>query len=1566
MLLRIRREIFRAGEFETHELDATNLFKEDICKKYNLDSANTLFYDNNGHLIKEDVLHGYSLVTAVQKPAELGTLAVVGFFTLWSLLIGVGIYTTIKQRNMNNAKITYSNSLRGARNPMRAGGPVGVLLGNYRVPLDMAGMVYSSISNNKQYIHQLFCAGYRPISDAHHPFYNGNCGVVLRKDTSQVSSGEYIYGGDGNPNFYKAWIGDTPFGSVANYISISASEDSHGPNIHLFPYYNKRCIEDNLSVKMLNGDTLNGGSADNILQYTAPSGCIRIGVCVSAPYGYYKIDKDGNQAETRMRYRVQYRKVGTSDWSNFDDGDIDRNINVNEYRFLHSKTLAYQTDPSYPYVPSDFSFNDRYEVRVINSIDHTGSSEYDTTLIVEFVQYDTVNTAKYPQNDAAIPVYNSQQYELVDMKAQATDKLNGYIDQFYVECYLQCRAYHGDGTETSNYWSQWHIPSTSLSLDTRIEMMSNPASVLLYVLTNKNVNPRALTWTEAQDKIDWIAFRDWYIFCNQKGWTCNAWITEELTIGKLCDLICRTGRALFRTVNGKYSVMLACAVPYITQMFTPRNAWDMQLSKNFEKPLDAVRVEFVDESTWTEAERTAYINDNNTVVIDEDITDIEDQLQVESFAIWGVTRPQQIGDLEAYELLRRRLQIRSYSWKCSLEGLLCAVGDVVYVANDNFLYSLGYGRIKSLEISGNNVVGVYVDESLGMELGHSYGITVRQNDGTFEKYDISSIYTDEDTFTKGILCTLATPIAVSSAKVEEGNLFMYGDSDVEGKKLLIVNIQYDGDRNATIEAVDYIPEIFTSLDGPSWVVPDFVSGISKYGSGANFARGVLPPSVNNPPTNVYPTDLDIDGQIHGLKYYVEYGLSTSPYEYIYFGERIGDDVNVPYGAIDSENGAFDYGLEDAAGWSSYYDGWYKGLYVWMRVKTVNADGIVTYNTPTYCKEITEGLIAGCQFAVVLTDSDGDGGTHTWEKNSADSTHSVSIQFRVMARAYNTTTAFTTALTSVEIVPYKNGVEITPHITVPQPSVTVNTDTGYGTAVYTFSLVRNYDCDSLVINATLSDTYMKEDGESTYTIVTKASETMTSVDVTVANPFGDLIPATKNAVNTVAAADALAVTYFTNLYGGVAEGATYAINCDNITNVKWLALRTHIGNNVWKWLSANDLGFSNARVSEICAKAQQCVLSKIPEGTVTLSDFGYFNTIIAGTITADYIGSKAISIRSGGYIKGGNRYGLDANDNVVVIDWSANGFWFDASGELRASLQSDESGNTYVGTGVSKYNRTAIGHYNTAMGYYAMYKTSTNGDYNCAFGFMAMQSNETGDYNVAVGAESLKTNVSGQRNVAVGYKAMFSNTTGWDNIAIGYQALYNGGTGNDNIAMGVNSLYSNVIGQNNVAIGALALENNLASFNVAVGISALEYNTIGDFNVAIGQQALMDNTTGNSNIAFGYDCNGYSATGCYQMNFNDAVIHLEFNASRTGGQIYNVLNSYFSSNGTVGAIGVFDGNGVAGISKTRTGISIMGLTGYSLATLSSGTSTTYTGRTVLTFANPHLTDSDRASEDCLTT
>lgn len=68
-------------------------------------------------------------------------------------------------------------------------------------------------------------------------------------------------------------------------------------------------------------------------------------------------------------------------------------------------------------------------------------------------------------------------------------------------------------------------------------------------------------------------------------------------------------------------------------------------------------------------------------------------------------------------------------------------------------------------------------------------------------------------------------------------------------------------------------------------------------------------------------------------------------------------------------------------------------------------------------------------------------------------------------------------------------------------------------------------------------------------------------------------------------------------------------------------------NLWHYLSDPDIALEGITVSEISAKASKDVLENIEIGTLTKSDYAYFNTLIAGVVTADFIGSKQIQIQS---------------------------------------------------------------------------------------------------------------------------------------------------------------------------------------------------------------------------------------------------------------------------------------------------------------------------------------------------
>jgi hypothetical protein len=170
-------------------------------------------------------------------------------------------------------------------------------------------------------------------------------------------------------------------------------------------------------------------------------------------------------------------------------------------------------------------------------------------------------------------------------------------------------------------------------------------------------------------------------------------------------------------------------------------------------------------------------------------------------------------------------------------------------------------------------------------------------------------------------------------------------------------------------------------------------------------------------------------------------------------------------------------------------------------------------------------------------------------------------------------------------------------------------------------------------------------------------------------------------------------------------------------------------------------------------------------------------------------------------------------------------------------------------------------FNTALGDNALkVNDNTQGQFNTAIGFNALQANTTGDHNTAFGLNTLLFNTTGTGNMGVGGGCLRNNTTGGNNTSVGYQAMSANNTGSSNTAIGFHALNANTTGIRHVAIGYEALASNTTGTNAsnAVGYRALFANTTGNFNNAFGWQALAAVTTGDGNTAMG-DVAGFSIT-----------------------------------------------------------------------------------------------------------
>lgn len=804
-------------------------------------------------------------------------------------------------------------SLRGSTNLDRPGGNLPIVVGKVNVTGDKAGYPYSTYDvNDDQHIHELICLGYSGYT------YDENGNVIPVQ--VEVEGTELEVGGiraltapdyvtETNPNGYIVRIQNSPIDTFADAsVDISDEGDDAAPE-----YYPDRIIE-NTQMEGLTDDYINITSPKNTVGFAvgiyAPFGYYKTndkGEREAASFTYfvqykrhsdptwvdaspYKVVVSGNMNVAKYRFMIPFG-------SSYDPATP---LAADQYDIR-----VWREDYSTYYDENDQLRDSSDCVQLVCELfqfQTKGMTIGNGVYGDEPLRYRNVSSVPYPAK-----------YTLLSLQAKATPRVNGYLEQVFTEVQLRCRTYVPTSVndnlpctglmwvcpqDTDVYYETkslsagevWVNPypctvyaiasgtmskgGTTITVGTALvagdeitagvsgcsftrqrpatDTMNNPASVLLYVLTCPQINPRPVP----QEMIDWEAFREWWLFCNERGWSVNAFSTENISVVDLASRICAAGRASLRFYSNKYSVYIENQTDIITQMFTPKNAWNMARSKNFEEPINLLKCTFINEDTQCEETRLIYFDifgeDPDVIRFDneEDILFNEDAFNSETIELWGVTNPRQVAQLGVYRLYAAKNLLSTYTWECGIESLACTVGDVVYLANDIFLKSVGYGRITDVSYDSNGrITGVYLDENVTIESGRSYGITIRTGAGDFvqkalfasnsgNSQDESQIVltVDEHASTANYLC-FETPLPADS-DVMSGNLFMYGDPNEMGKKVLITAIEPNEDRGATITAVDYLPEVFTiDVDQENVPIPEYASPVNALGTGANIAEG---------------------------------------------------------------------------------------------------------------------------------------------------------------------------------------------------------------------------------------------------------------------------------------------------------------------------------------------------------------------------------------------------------------------------------------------------------------------------------------------------------------------------------------------------------------------------------------------------------------------------------------------------------------------------------------------------------------------------------------------------------
>jgi hypothetical protein len=292
------------------------------------------------------------------------------------------------------------------------------------------------------------------------------------------------------------------------------------------------------------------------------------------------------------------------------------------------------------------------------------------------------------------------------------------------------------------------------------------------------------------------------------GWTCNAVITSGEKLKSILNRIAQTGRASLNLRDGLYSVVVDEPKTTIVQHFTNKNVKNFSWTKSFAKTPHGLRVNFLSASDgYASSERKVFDDGYSEANATE-------YLQLD---MWGITDPDLAWKHGRYRIACMKLRPEVYTFETDPEGIICEPGDLVLVSHDAISVGQKSGRIKNLLISGSDITGFELDETVTIVAGKNYGIKIRKANGTFVSYQITTSVGDKT------IVSLTSPIPVSSGP-QVDDLYTFGEYGTETLRCIVIGYEPTNDYGIKLYLTDEAPGVHTADSG---TIPDYETLITR-------------------------------------------------------------------------------------------------------------------------------------------------------------------------------------------------------------------------------------------------------------------------------------------------------------------------------------------------------------------------------------------------------------------------------------------------------------------------------------------------------------------------------------------------------------------------------------------------------------------------------------------------------------------------------------------------------------------------------------------------------------------
>ncbi|WP_320200489.1 TipJ family phage tail tip protein [Agrobacterium sp. rho-13.3] len=553
-------------------------------------------------------------------------------------------------------------------------------------------------------------------------------------------------------------IGDT---SLSEYdevdIQVREGRADDAP-LSMFP---RQIVEETVGAELLMpyprddlGEIIGGSSPeeDRVVRTTGADAS-GASVILAWPAGLVRYNDKGNPVNHTVTIRIDQRRIDADEWQAV------KTITVRARKleaFYRQHTWTFPT-------------RGRWQVSCVMMTAETSDSKVQQR--TSWAGLQTIRP-EYPLN---FP----HPLAVVALRIKATHQLNGQLDNFNALGSRMCLDFdHESG--------QWIEQETS-----------NPASLYRYALQSP-ANPKAVSDTA----LDLEALADWHNFCRLKNLKYDRVIEEKsTTLRDLLTEIAAAGRASPRHDGLKWSVTVDRPDKLLVDHISPRNSYDLRVSRSYVEPPDGFRVSFLDATNdYKAAER----------IVPWPGKESGNLSLLEELELPGKTDPREI-----YLEARRRMYEATHRpdvYTVSQDGPIQVAtrGDLVHLSSDVINRVQVAARVQS--VSGRLIE---IDEAVTMESGKSYAVRFRTG------------ITAEDTIGTSIVRTLAkTPgetKALLLTRDDEmpmaGDLIHFGEASTVDYPLVVTGVEAGEDFSSHLRLIDAAPIIDELLDEevvPPW------------------------------------------------------------------------------------------------------------------------------------------------------------------------------------------------------------------------------------------------------------------------------------------------------------------------------------------------------------------------------------------------------------------------------------------------------------------------------------------------------------------------------------------------------------------------------------------------------------------------------------------------------------------------------------------------------------------------------------------------------------------------------